>query len=343
VSGRWIAGSLLAALFFTAPQLGAQFPRPLAPMADEGNRVAPFFDGWYANPDGTVSLSFGYSNQNKSLVEIPLGPDNFITPKEYDGRQPTSFPVVAADPPSGGANGGVVAAPGSDRSASGAAGTAAGAAGTPGAATPGAPGGAPAGGRGGAGGRSQYERERGVFTVTVPGDFKGDVVWTLRYMGQTYSVPGRTKTTTYQLSWPMAMGSAPPLVRFQSTGQSGRGPTGIQAPPMQAKVGTPLELSVWLTDDAVHEKEPITIKREAKASMNATWYKYSGPAHAPVEFNPRTQPVAEAQAKASTMVTFKEPGEYVIRVRGDTFGNIDSSAEDQCCWTNGYVKVQVAR
>ena len=48
-----------------AQALNAQHPRPLSPLPDERNRVAPFFDGWYSNPDGTISLSFGYSNLNK--------------------------------------------------------------------------------------------------------------------------------------------------------------------------------------------------------------------------------------------------------------------------------------
>ena len=39
--------------------------------------------------------------------------------------------------------------------------------------------------------------------------------------------------------------------------------------------------------------------------------------------------------------TFGQPGEYLIRVRADNFGRVDSSAGDQCCWTNGYVKVTV--
>jgi hypothetical protein len=57
----------------------------------------------------------------------------------------------------------------------------------------------------------------------------------------------------------MAMGSVPPLLRFQPDGTSGRGPAGIQGPPLEAKVGAPLELTLWLTDDAVHEKEPIPV------------------------------------------------------------------------------------
>lgn len=313
--GRWIVGSLVVAMIVSSPHADAQHPRPLSPLPEEGNRVAPFFDGWYANPDGTISFSFGYSNLNKATVEIPLGPDNFIVPKEYDGRQPTSFPMVVPQRRGGGANTGVAGAGG---------------------------GGGAAGGAGGGGG-ANYARERGAFTVTVPADYKGDVVWTLRYQGQTLAIPGRTKSTAYQLSWPMAMGSVPPLLRFQPDGAAGRGPTGIQGPPLKAKVGAPLELTVWLTDDAVHEKEPVAVKREAVPSMNVTWFKHAGPAAAPVVFSTPKQPVADAQGKATTTATFQEPGEYVIRVRGDSFGNIDSTPEDQCCWTNGYWKVEVTR
>ena len=168
------------------------------------------------------------------------------------------------------------------------------------------------------------------------------MVWTLRYQGQTWSVPGRTRSTAYQLSWPMAMGSVPPLLRFQPTGPAGRGPTGIQGPPLQARVGVPLQLAIWLTDDAVHEKEPIPVKREVVPSMNVTWYKHSGPA-APVVFSPPREPVADPEGRAATTATFREPGDYVIRVRGDSFGNIDSAAADQCCWTNGYWNVVVTR
>jgi len=320
VSGRWIVGGLMMVMVVSAAQAGAQHPRPLSPLPDEGNRVAPFFDGWYANPDGTISLSFGYSNLNKSTVEIPLGPDNFIVPKEYDGRQPTSFPIVVAERRGRGANTGAASA--ADTAAAGGAGGGAG---------------------GGGGGGGNYPRERGVFIVKVPADHKGDVVWTLRYRGQTWSVPGRAKSSAYQLSWPMAMGSTPPLLRFQPNGAAGRGPEGIQGPRQEAKVGAPLDLTVWLTDDAVHEKEPIPVKRNVVPSMNVAWFKHSGPPAATVVFSTPKQPVADAQGKMTTTATFNEPGEYVIRVRGDSFGNVDSSPEDQCCWTNGYWKVAVTR
>jgi hypothetical protein len=69
---------------------------PQGPPNSNGNFVAPYFDGFYQNEDGTYTLSFGFMNRNdEELIEIPHGPDNFIEPAEFDGMQPTSFPVVS--------------------------------------------------------------------------------------------------------------------------------------------------------------------------------------------------------------------------------------------------------
>ena len=43
---------------------GAQEGFPLGPTQRNGQFVAPYFEGWYANPDGTYTLSFGYYNAN---------------------------------------------------------------------------------------------------------------------------------------------------------------------------------------------------------------------------------------------------------------------------------------
>ncbi len=316
---RSIVACLGVAAVVGSAQLFAQLPRPLIPLPGDGNRVTPFFDGWYENPDGTITFSFGYSNLNKDrVVEIPLGPDNMITPKEYDGRQPTTFLVVGPDLADGGGGGGAARLPAVSPATSAAR-------------APGAGGGTVA---------SQRDRERGVFTVTVPAGFKGDVVWTLRYAGQTHAVPARSRSTSYQLSWPAAMGSTPPLLRFAEKGPAGRGPTGSQAPALQAKVGAPMELKIWLTDDAVHDKEPIKFGRE-RPGMNVTWTKYSGPGE--VTFEPAKTGFPALTGPAATQATFAAPGEYVIRVKADAFGYSDSSAGNQCCWTNGYQKVTVTR
>jgi hypothetical protein len=294
---RSLVGGVALAMLI-AGQVAAQRQRPLSPLPTDGLRVAPFFDGWYENADGTIALSFGYSNLNRTeLVEIPLGPDNNIQPKEYDGRQPTSFPPVAPT-----ATGDGSGAPSSvDR----------------------------------------RQRERGVFTVTVPAGFKGDVVWTLRYQGQTYSVPGRTRIGAYRLQWPMAMGSMPPLLRFSANGPAGRGPMGIQADPQRVVAGAPLSLTVWTNDDSEREKEPIQVKQRAgeRPALNVNWFKHSGPGA--VVFTPARTPIAELQGSATTSAVFKQPGEYVIRVRADNFGRLDTSPGNQCCWTNGYVRVTV--
>ena len=291
VFGRLLVGGLVAAILIGSPSLGAQPQRPLAPLPPNGLRVAPFFDGWYQNTDGTVTLSFGYSNLNLTeVVEIPQGPDNFIAPTEFDGRQPTFFepPGARAEEPP-----------------------------------------------------RRRQRNRGVFTVTVPAGFRDDVVWTLVNQERTFSVPGNAQSSAYQLQWPMAMGSQPPLVRFSPDGPAGRGPTGIDAEPISASVDTPLPLTVWIHDDSVREEEPLAVRRRRRdaAALNVTWFKHAGPGS--VVFSPHTEPIAETEGMATTTATFEQPGEYVIRVRADSFGRVDSSAGNQCCWTNGYVKVTV--
>lgn len=66
--------------------------QPLSPVRESGQSVSPAFEGWYRNPDGTISLSFGYFNRNATeVVELPIGPNNFFTPGPADRGQPTSF------------------------------------------------------------------------------------------------------------------------------------------------------------------------------------------------------------------------------------------------------------
>lgn len=66
---------------------------PLSPIPTTGEPVAPFMEGWYANDDGTYSISFGFFNLNtEQALDIPIGPNNFIEPAEFNGGQPTHFP-----------------------------------------------------------------------------------------------------------------------------------------------------------------------------------------------------------------------------------------------------------
>ncbi len=56
-----------------------------------GQNVAPAFEGWEQNADGTYSFFFGYLNRNyEEQVDIPIGPSNTIEPGG-DRGQPTHF------------------------------------------------------------------------------------------------------------------------------------------------------------------------------------------------------------------------------------------------------------
>jgi hypothetical protein len=57
-----------------------------------GQDVAPVYEGWHDNPDGTKDLIFGYFNRNQSQeIDAPVGPDNNIEPGGPDQGQPTHF------------------------------------------------------------------------------------------------------------------------------------------------------------------------------------------------------------------------------------------------------------
>jgi hypothetical protein len=258
-----------AASFPADAQVTERFP--LGPNAAKGAGIAPYFDGWYANPDGSVTLSFGFLNRNaRGAVDIPLGPDNRVEPAAFDGMQPTHFPVVSYR---------------------------------------------------GFGGR----RERGTFAVRVPKGFKGDVTWTLRHNGSTYSVPGRATSDYYKLSYtPQAAGSMMPVVRFAPDGPESKGREGVTTGPLATTVGAPL-----VADRG--ERAPIPV--------NVTWVKHQGPGG--VTFDRATGTTPAGGGELTTTVRFDAPGDYVLRVRADNFGITDSAMGQQCCWANGYVRVRV--
>ena len=57
-----------------------------------GENVAPVFEGWEKNTDGSFNLVFGYLNRNyEEEPEIPLGAANNFSPGPADRGQPTHF------------------------------------------------------------------------------------------------------------------------------------------------------------------------------------------------------------------------------------------------------------
>ena len=89
-SGRAAVGvALLLASSGGATDLGGQEGQ--YGYAD-GQTIAPVFEGWERNPDGSVNMIFGFYNRNcVEVLDIPIGPDNSIEPGGPDRGQPTRF------------------------------------------------------------------------------------------------------------------------------------------------------------------------------------------------------------------------------------------------------------
>jgi hypothetical protein len=57
-----------------------------------GQVISPAYEGWRTEADGSLTMVFGYMNQNwQEEFDIPIGPDNAIEPGGPDQGQPTHF------------------------------------------------------------------------------------------------------------------------------------------------------------------------------------------------------------------------------------------------------------
>jgi hypothetical protein len=81
-------GLLGMALAFGALTVAAGQPM----VFSTGQTVAPAFEGWEKNPDGSYNMVFGYFNRNlDERVHVPIGPNNNIEPGGPDRGQPAYF------------------------------------------------------------------------------------------------------------------------------------------------------------------------------------------------------------------------------------------------------------
>jgi len=201
-------------------------------------------------------------------------------------------------------------------------------------------------------------RQRGIFAVNLPAVMKDqDVWWTLRKAnGEVTKVPGRTRSNAYELDWlPRPHGSLPPLVSFDSDTEEGRGPPGIiAARALTVAAGSPLTVSINVRE--VSERDRTDFRFFEPLSLHVKWSMHQGPGK--VEFTrhestpmveededpPRDEMITvpdDEQRTVRVVATFSEPGEYMLRARVDNWRAPDSSDPDNCCWTNGYVRVTV--
>jgi hypothetical protein len=190
----------------------------------------------------------------------------------------------------------------------------------------------------------------GLFTVKVPADF-GDnkITWTLVANNKTTVIPASLKPD-WEISpfIEAAVGNTPPVLSFEEHGPSVQGPRGLMAQ-RTAKVGEPLPLTVWVSDDAKFTSSSGAKPKDLGVAVTLRWIPYRGPgrvvfgADRPVvhKIERRDSP-APFNGSATTTVTFSEPGEYVLLVTANDYSG-EGGSGFQCCWTTGQVKVSVQR
>jgi hypothetical protein len=196
-------------------------------------------------------------------------------------------------------------------------------------------------------------RQYGMFAVPVPKDFtpQDKYTWTIVANGQSTSIPLRLNND-YVVSpfTEIAVGNTPPVIRFDQNGSTIQGPiaTVAQAPSRTALLSAPLPLTVWATDDLKYTNNTSAPMTKPRPPVTLTWSKYRGPGT--VSFD-KPKPEVEQlpssgsgaplfSGKATTNVTFSEPGEYVLHVTANDYSG-DGGGGFQCCWTTGLVKVSV--
>lgn len=287
---------------------------PLAPPNAKGNFVAPYFDGFYPNADGTWTLSFGFMNRNdEDLIEIALGEDNFIEPAQFDGSQPTSFPVVGytgfGGPRERGSFGVVVPADFD--------------------------------------GDVWWTVTTNGYTTKVPGRLEGPGrIITGAYELSTGPMaagslrPGITFTQGAEPGWgitgveyPQKLTTTvgePIEIRFWAFDRGER------------ELG-PVNMTLWKHQGPVGAQVAFESFVEAPAETRPQRPGRRPPGPGPVATNDVIQlPTEGPNANMGHFsAAFDTPGEYVIRIRIDNFSAPDSTPGQQCCWSNAYVVVSV--
>ncbi len=292
------------AFFFSA---WAQLPleRPLRPAPLAGIPVIPFTEGWYANDDGTVTVSFGYHNRNEAVITIPRGEDNFLDPADFDGMQPEVFDpgrqhgVFAVTIPAEEADDTTVwwrlrsaneqlEVPG-DR------------------------------------GSTAYELDRnprpqGSVQPLIGFSENGPMGSGPEGIIQTQALTGRVDTPLTLEVW-----TEDPSLRDRNDPRFRR--------PLDTRVSWYIHRGPGDVTFAAHESMPLLESGQSLLEQLLPSARLAAPRVA--------NAVAEGKGPARINATFSEPGEYLIRARLDNWNASDSDGLDQCCWSNAYLRVRI--
>jgi hypothetical protein len=178
---------------------------------------------------------------------------------------------------------------------------------------------------------SKYRHHWCVFSVTVPDDFgSGDITWTLTSQGDELAVPGALRPE-YILEEPTSSGrgAIAPFLRLEEAAPAVQGRRGVWLGPLTVRANEPLPLNAWIL-----HAEPGTWLQ---------WTKHQGPGE--VVFNEPEMRLDVAEGLATTLAIFSQPGSYIVRLQAindlESRRNPTYGFEFHCCWTNGYVRVDV--
>ena len=176
-----------------------------------------------------------------------------------------------------------------------------------------------------------YRHHWCVFSIIVPEDFgDSEVMWTLETQGNKLEVPGLL-LPSYVLDeeFTTGRGEVAPYLSLNDDPPNFRGRKGLWEGPRLAKVGEAIPLIARI----IHPESGTWLG----------WTLHQGPGQ--VEFSSAELRLDVANGAATTTATFNQPGSYVLRVQAinDTQQreNPTYGFEFYCCWTNGYVMVEV--
>ncbi|MDP2284611.1 MAG: hypothetical protein Q8L06_10760 [Pseudohongiella sp.] len=300
-------GTLAIALMgITAMPLQAQLPShlrdyPLAAPRASGDIVAPMFNGWIANKDGSTTYIFGFANRNtQELVDVPLGRNNRIEPAQFDGAQPTHFPSYSRGGFVGIQERGVFAVT-----------------------IP-----------------PEMKGTEVVWTLThaghsysvparatspayemslAPAAF-GSLSPAIRFEKNGAESVDRVGIQAPRIS--TSVGKPVTLTAFiQDRGERGQYLNDVD--PIY-----PLGTEWILHQGPAHphiEQPRVTGRERSDEGGEGSFTKMS----------------PDGWTEVSTLATFPAPGDYLIRLRVDNFAAPDSQFDNQCCWSNAYVPVTV--
>jgi hypothetical protein len=193
-------------------------------------------------------------------------------------------------------------------------------------------------------------RQTGLFSIVIPKSTPPTqrLTWTITYNGESNSIP-----FTLKPEWALsplkdeAVGNTPPVLHLFTQNAAGiQGPVATlpKAFTKTTSVAKPLELPLWVEDDAKFTSgtnAPLTGNR---IPVRVSWSKFRGPGEVTFDkARPDMKTLAGGQVdqpfkgQASATAKFSEPGEYVLHA----YINDYSGFGEYCCWTTVLVKVTV--